>query len=714
MHNLNRKFLQAFVSVPMLCALLLAGGGVSAAEDESSPSPHTLNVSRRATFNFSDLPVRAALQIIADQLDINMVVTSTVAGSVTLNVTNAPIGDILDAIMEVNGLAYRLSGNVIYVAPQAEILSRELMQLEYEARLAELGKIQRAEVYTGNTVTLNFQDIETRAVLQLLAEASGVNIVISDTVLGNLTLRLTNVPWDQALDIVLWTKGLDKRRIGDTILVAPAEEIAAYEHTLRVAAQTYLPTISRVIFIHAAFWLVLVLVYPYSTHIQSMFFWNAWVRRIVGLGYVGVLLAWVPFLRRRLFSPFRESLLFDARLDDPSLGSYFEESVATGNTLAESTRILDAIPQIKGQIILEGDSGLGKSMFLRKLSGRSTKIVVFLTALRCRGGVIQAIQDRVHGYVGDERFLKTLIYNGAIDICIDGLNEVAPDTRATITQFVEHFAKCNIIIGTQVIEWQPPATATTYHLEPLSDESIRQYLETRVPAFSGSNSGGARDFTERVQNFVDESLVSVKSEQERAANRKVLSNPMDLTVAGEMLLKGETPDIYQLQKQQFELMMNRFQYTNNGQAFPLDRFSEHVYSMRLADEDAFQGEEFAKELACMEAEKIVLLRQYQVDDHTKNEWIFRHDKIMDYVLVQCFLGQDNDRPTKHLADSRFRGVYQLLATFLPLPEAQALKEALVGYAAESKDHSISDTFVIALRTRASLRGQAIQVEPAAV
>ena len=86
--------------------------------------------------------------------------------------------------------------------------------------------------YKGERLTLNFQDIETRAVLQLLAETSGQNIVVSDTVQGNVTLRLQNVPWDQALDIVMRTKGLDKRQEGNVIYVAPAEELAAREKQL--------------------------------------------------------------------------------------------------------------------------------------------------------------------------------------------------------------------------------------------------------------------------------------------------------------------------------------------------------------------------------------------------------------------------------------------------------------------------------------------------
>jgi type IV pilus assembly protein PilQ len=84
-------------------------------------------------------------------------------------------------------------------------------------------------LYTGERLTLNFQEIETRAVLQLLADASGQNIVVSDSVNGNVTLRLQNVPWDQALDIVLRTKGLDKRKQDNVIIVAPQEELAARE-----------------------------------------------------------------------------------------------------------------------------------------------------------------------------------------------------------------------------------------------------------------------------------------------------------------------------------------------------------------------------------------------------------------------------------------------------------------------------------------------------
>ena len=89
-----------------------------------------------------------------------------------------------------------------------------------------------ARTYRGRPVTFNFQDVPVRTVLQLIAELSDLNIVASDNVTGNVTLRLINVPWDQALDIVLQAKSLDKRRSGNVIWVAPQAEIAKLEQDI--------------------------------------------------------------------------------------------------------------------------------------------------------------------------------------------------------------------------------------------------------------------------------------------------------------------------------------------------------------------------------------------------------------------------------------------------------------------------------------------------
>jgi type IV pilus assembly protein PilQ len=121
----------------------------------------------------------------------------------------------------------RPEGDYDYIAYQS---GREFT-VSVEALTAEEVETRREEKfpYTGEKLSLNFQDIEVRSVLQLIADFTGLNLVASDTVGGSITLRLQNVPWDQALDLILKTKGLDKRQIGNVLLVAPADEIAARE-----------------------------------------------------------------------------------------------------------------------------------------------------------------------------------------------------------------------------------------------------------------------------------------------------------------------------------------------------------------------------------------------------------------------------------------------------------------------------------------------------
>ncbi|MEZ5482479.1 MAG: type IV pilus secretin PilQ family protein [Porticoccaceae bacterium] len=103
----------------------------------------------------------------------------------------------------------------------------------------EVEEKKKRFAYIGDKLSLNFQDIEVRSVLQLIADFTDLNLVASDTVSGNITLRLNNVPWDQALEIVLKAKGLDKRQEGNVLMVAPAAEIAERER-LQVEANKQL------------------------------------------------------------------------------------------------------------------------------------------------------------------------------------------------------------------------------------------------------------------------------------------------------------------------------------------------------------------------------------------------------------------------------------------------------------------------------------------
>ena len=123
-------------------------------------------------------------------------------------------------------IAVRPQGSFDYLAFQTDtVFTLAVSRLTTQ----EQKLLEETQKYTGETLSLNFQDIEVRKVLNLIADFTNLNLVASDTVGGNITLRLQDVPWDQALDLVLRTKGLDKRQVGNVLLVAPAEEIAARE-----------------------------------------------------------------------------------------------------------------------------------------------------------------------------------------------------------------------------------------------------------------------------------------------------------------------------------------------------------------------------------------------------------------------------------------------------------------------------------------------------
>jgi type IV pilus assembly protein PilQ len=119
------------------------------------------------------------------------------------------------------------TGSWEYLAYQAD--DQFTINVKPLTRAEESKRRKDAFEYTGEKLSLNFQNIPVRSVLQLIADFTNLNLVASDTVTGNITLRLQNVPWDQALDLILKTKGLDKRKIGNVLLVAPADEIAERE-----------------------------------------------------------------------------------------------------------------------------------------------------------------------------------------------------------------------------------------------------------------------------------------------------------------------------------------------------------------------------------------------------------------------------------------------------------------------------------------------------
>jgi type IV pilus assembly protein PilQ len=149
-------------------------------------------------------------------------------------------------------MAYQ-TGNeyVVEISPKASVAANA--PKPDMARTGAVASGKKASGYGGRPVTFNFQDVPVRTVLQLIADESNLNIVASDSVGGNVTLRLVNVPWDQALEIVLRAKGLDKRRDGNVIWIGPQSELAQYEQQredARIALETREETVTEYIAIN--------------------------------------------------------------------------------------------------------------------------------------------------------------------------------------------------------------------------------------------------------------------------------------------------------------------------------------------------------------------------------------------------------------------------------------------------------------------------------
>lgn len=168
------------------------------------------------TIDHASLPARLAQRL--DTLDFATPVQSIV--------THAGMGG--GARLEI-----AVKGNVetsAYQTPDQYVI--EVAPKKADAKVDNLAAADKPPAYKGKRVTFNFQDIPVRSALQLIADISGLNLVASDSVGGSVTLRLVNVPWDQALDVILRAKSLDKRRNGNVVWVAPQAELAKYEQSI--------------------------------------------------------------------------------------------------------------------------------------------------------------------------------------------------------------------------------------------------------------------------------------------------------------------------------------------------------------------------------------------------------------------------------------------------------------------------------------------------
>jgi len=186
-------------------------GNVVITLSDASVSPDINDQGGKIRLDFAKAHLPESLRVKLDVKDF-----ATPVQFVSSTATADKVSIIIDTVGVYDYLAYQTDNKLT-------LSVKPLTQAEAEKRKSE------SFAYGGEKLSLNFQDIDVRSVLQLIADFTDLNLVASDTVTGSITLRLQNVPWDQALDLVLKTKGLDQRKIGNVLLVAPADEIAARE-----------------------------------------------------------------------------------------------------------------------------------------------------------------------------------------------------------------------------------------------------------------------------------------------------------------------------------------------------------------------------------------------------------------------------------------------------------------------------------------------------
>ena len=385
-------------------------------------------------------------------------------------------------------------------------------------------------------------------------------------------------------------------------------------------------------------------------------------------------------------------------LQDPTQVSFHLSQFGSCEPIAK------VLEPLRGQRIVEGASGLGKTTLLRHLATRSKKTVALLRATECKEGVLAAIQLRLQGQAQDENYLRILVHAGAIDILIDGLNEAPPDTPARIAQFFQESFRGNFVLTTQPLSWDAPLTAEVWELQPLQVGDIGAFMLKHWTAFESTAKVSESDYQKGVQRLLAELNKGINEGDEIALERvQMLRNPMECAMAAELLSINEPPNIGRMQAQFQQLMEEDFRRIY-GRNFPREQFAERVFEWRQSGQAYLDVKDFESEVECLAKHKLMRERTdsiKQKDGTVRNEsrWAFRHDKVMESLLLPAFTGDHRDRRFKLWADVRFAGVYDLLAETLPLGETDELRAFLVERSAEVNDNMLSNRFIRLLHIR---------------
>ena len=491
--------------------------------------------------------------------------------------------------------------------------------------------------------------------------------------------------------------------------------------------------------LHFAFWALLLVAYPRSVRLRTHIFYNPLARKILGLGYIDILLTWIPFLRRRLFAPFRDSLVGETDRVDPTdrESNYYpksevavlqrlelersiresERDAVAGTLTGSAGSVVTALATWRGPTFLFGPSGRGKTSYLRHVLGTNAETrfpFIYLRASDCGADIADAICARLGGLGRDKDLIMSLIHPGLFDIYIDGLNEVDRETQESIVRFIVDHREANIFVASQEIGISLPSKLATYYLLPLTRQQMIEFLDSREPTLGPSALIRGKAFKEKSATFIEDlsnEILSREQGEDREPSRRralaasflaTLANPMDLETAAHLLSLDMEPDPFRLQEQQFRLVDTDC-VSRLKRPFPIADFAHAVLLARRDGKPEIDSEQFKEYVPVLEKRKQVRRVSIPIaDGKSKTEYQFRHDKIRDYYTHFALLGDD---PTERFAlarDDRFSGVFDYLARDLPQDAALELKDYLLSAALDRSDHRLSDRFLQHLRWRSLL------------
>ena len=504
------------------------------------------------------------------------------------------------------------------------------------------------------------------------------------------------------------------------------------------AAFLLLLAIPTALFLHLAFWCVLLAAYRRSTRVQTHIFYNPLARKILGFGYVDILLVWIGPLRRLLFAPFAGGMAGDVgrgsfgtkegpyypdsqvvKLDRSNLSAGLkvaEREALSGGLKRSTLPIISGLADWKGPTCLFGPSGRGKTSYLRHvLTANASKRTpfVYLRASELGDDVVSTVCSRFPGLGRDTDLIVSLIRSGILDIYVDGLNEVDRELQERIVRFVVDYPTANVFVSSQEVGISLPTKLATYYLLPLTKEQMREFLLSREPSLDADAPLRGQYYSQRVNAYLDELSDEVAEGSDRASADPAhsaivtsflatLANPMDLDTAAVLLSLDIDPDPFRLQEQQFRLVDEDCR-TKLDRPFPISAFSKSALNAREDNKAEIDWSSFGEYVAILEQRKQV--RRTTVDvagGKAASEYRFRHEKIGDFYLHFALLEADSEKRFSLAGDDRFAGVFDYLARELPGQAADELKEYLLSAALDSNDHRLSDRFLQHLRWRALL------------